>query len=284
MSNLEKTYQFIKIRGPVIPVQIAKELGTDILMASAILSELVSNKRLEISSLKVGSTPVYYLKEQEIRLQSYSKYLNDKEQKAFTLLREKQILKDTEQEPVIRVALRQIKDFAKPMNVTIKGSQELYWKWYLIDNQEASGLIKKQLGIVENKPSIQKEIVKKKEQQQKIVQPKVSKPREKKPEGVFFQKVLSYLQRNNIIIDDKQVIRKNTEMEMVIQMPTPVGKVPYFCVVKNKKRVSDNDISAAFAKGQIRKLPVLLVTPGELTKKAQELIQKEMKSVQIKKL
>jgi hypothetical protein len=69
MSNQELILQTIKTKGPVIPNQIAKVIETDILFASAHLSELVSSNKLKISNTKIGGTPGYFLPGQESRLQ-----------------------------------------------------------------------------------------------------------------------------------------------------------------------------------------------------------------------
>ena len=145
MSNQELILNTIKMKGPVIPNQIAKVIETDILFASAHLSELVSSNKLKISNTKIGSSPVYYLPGQESRLQELYKYLNDKQQKAFGMLKEKKILKDDQLEPVIRVALRAIKDFAVPLQITINNEKILFWKWYMLSNDEAGTLIKLKL-------------------------------------------------------------------------------------------------------------------------------------------
>ena len=44
------------------------------------------------------------------------------------------------------VALRNIKDFAFKLEVSVDNKSEIFWKWYLIDNNEAEKIIK---GILE---------------------------------------------------------------------------------------------------------------------------------------
>jgi len=164
MSNQEIILNTIKIKGPVIPNQIAKVIETNILFASAHLSELASSNKLKISNTKIGGTPVYYLPGQESRLQDLYKYLNDKQQKAFSLLKEKKILRDNELEPINRVALREIKDFAVPLQITANNEKILFWKWYLLTNDEAGVLIKSKLNIFQPEP--------KKQTQEAILEPK----------------------------------------------------------------------------------------------------------------
>src|SRR3989344_7962979 len=115
MDVREKIIAFIKIRGPVLPVQVSKEIKLDILMSSAYLSELVSNKKLKISYLKIGGSPLYYAQGQEAKLQNFTSNLHEKEKRIYELLSQKKILRDNELEPLSRATIRQIKDFAVPL-------------------------------------------------------------------------------------------------------------------------------------------------------------------------
>ena len=63
---------------------------------------------------------------QEDRLQEFSKYLPEKEQRACKMLRESKVLSDAELEPLYRVALRQIKDYAKPFEVSIGEDKHIF--------------------------------------------------------------------------------------------------------------------------------------------------------------
>src|SRR3989338_11307235 len=83
----DRVKQLVRLRGPLIPSQISKEIGTNILMASAILSELASKNDVKISSVKVGGTPLYYVPGQEAKLQNYLASMPQKEQEAFEQLK-----------------------------------------------------------------------------------------------------------------------------------------------------------------------------------------------------
>lgn len=128
----ERIISIIKTIGPSIPSYISSQINMSILFTSAFLSELLSEKRLKISNMRIGSSPIYFIPGQEPELQKYSTYLKSREKDAFILLRDKKFLKDSEQEPAIRVALRSIRDFAIP----IKVSEELYWKFLTASEEE----------------------------------------------------------------------------------------------------------------------------------------------------
>ena len=57
----EKILAFMRGKGPILPVEIAKHINTNILMASARLSEIKSNGKIKISHVKVCGSPLYYL-------------------------------------------------------------------------------------------------------------------------------------------------------------------------------------------------------------------------------
>jgi hypothetical protein len=296
----EKILQFIQKKGPILPVEISKHINSNILIASAHLSELSSNGRVKISNVKFGGSPLYYLPGQEGQLQKFSDNLHEKEKKAYDLLFQKKVLRDNEIEPVARVALRAIKDYAVPLQVNFKGNSEIFWRWYLLSNKDAEGLIreliteKKEELKPEQKAEKQEKITKGADKPQKAEQKpephkgpkplaKKKKPVEKIEKSVFMDRIESYLDKNKISILGKDTVRK-TEIDFLLQVPSAVGTLEYYAKAKNKKRINDTDLASAFAQGQLRKLPVLLITNGELTKRAAAMLQKDFKGMGIVKV
>jgi hypothetical protein len=119
-----KIISFIERNGPSLPIQISKEIGMNSIFTSAFLSELLDSKKIKTSSLRVGGTSLYLISGQEEQLEKFYKYLHPKEAEAFEMLKKSKILKDSDQEPAIRVALRAIKDFA----FSFKDDDQIYWK------------------------------------------------------------------------------------------------------------------------------------------------------------
>lgn len=289
MAEKENVLQLVRMKGPVLPSQISKDIGTNILFASAILSELVDKRELKLSHVKVGGSPVYYVSGQEQRLQQFANKLHEKERKAFELLRQQQILRDAQQEPVMRAALRQIKDFAKPLEVNFNGTTEIFWKWYLLSNAEAESQIKRQLGVLQQtsvqKPAVQVPTPKRVQEERKLPEQKATPFVDTaEPKDRFYKKIKYFFDKHQIKILQHKVIRKNADIELLVEIPSPVGKLTYFCKAKSKKRINDGDLSSVFIQGQGKKLPVLLLVTGEMTKKADQLLQAEFKNMQVKKL
>ena len=128
----QKIISLLKKRGPSLPVHIATETQQSILFASAFLSELISERKIKTSFMKVGNSPLYFLPNQEYQLEKFYTYLKSKEKDAFILLKQKKFLADSKQDPAIRVALRQIKDFAIPF----KKNEEIFFRYFKIPESE----------------------------------------------------------------------------------------------------------------------------------------------------
>ncbi|GAG42180.1 unnamed protein product, partial [marine sediment metagenome] len=122
---------------------IARAVGLSPLFAAAFLSELKAEQKLKVSSMKVGSSPIYYLEGQEEKLEGFIEHLNFREREAFLLLKGVGVLEDSLQTPVVRVALRAIKDFAVPVKVRVGGELKLFWKYFLLGDEEVGGFVKK---------------------------------------------------------------------------------------------------------------------------------------------
>ncbi len=278
-DNKEEILDLVKREGPVLPAQLAKEINTNILFASAILSELVDKKHLILTNVKKGGSPFYYIKGQENKLEALSEFLGGKPREIFDLLKEKKVIRDKTAQPWQRVALREIKDFAIPLNVGVSGEYEIFWKYFLADNDETKLLIKENLGITNPEKGEEKPEEKPTEE----IPHKENKPEETKKEkpkevesplvvdgGNVFDSVDKYFEENHAYVISQDSVRKGKEVNFVIDVPTVLGKLRYFVKVRSKKSISDKDIQSAWDEGNKKKLPVLFLTDGSLTKKAEK--------------
>lgn len=290
---------------PLLPNDVAKELNTNLIMASAMLSELSSNKKLRVSKLKIGSSPLYFIPEKEAQLEGYVGSLNEKDRKTVEILKNSKILRDKELDPLTRVSLRQINDFSRQIEVKNNGESELFWKWYLLPDSDAEFLIRQVLEpakVVSQKQQIVEQVstpvLAKLEpapiQAQNFLAQKqvssfsqenvaVKKEEKKAASNIFFSKIISFFEESKIKIIENTELKKSAEYDFVIEVPSPLGALTYYCKARNKKKISDADISNVFVQGQLKKLPSLLITQGELHKNAKELLQ-QLKGVSFQKI
>jgi len=100
----------------------------------------------------------------------------------------------------------------------------------------------------------------------------------------FLASVVTFCKRNKIEIVEWKIVKRNSEIDMTIKLPSAVGTVEYYCKAKNKKKINDGDLSMAFIQGQNMKLPTLLISPGQLTKKAENILLKDLKGMTFRKI
>ncbi len=297
-----KILEIVKKNGPILPVKIAKVIDKDVLFTSAVLSELVSDKEVKLSFQNLGGSPVYYVKGQENKLDMLFGALALKEKEAYKLLKKEGVLLDVALEPGIRVALRNIKDFARFLKVNFKDQELMLWRWYLVDNKKFEELAekffkkrveKKPLPEIEEKverkevvsPKAEREIKREKllgepfrktfmKNSKKVEQKKlVEKKKETKDE--FLDKVKEYLRKNNITVLEEEVVKKKREVDLVVKIPSGIGDLLYFVKARDKKTINKADLISAFYKGQEEKLPVLFLGTGKLGKKVEENLEKD---------
>ena len=320
MSANERILLLMKEKGPVIPVQLSKEIKDSILMTSARLSELLSSKKIKISAnVKVGGSPLYYLAGQESMLQNFSNNLGNVEKKAYDLISQGKVLRDSMMEPAIRVALRQIKDFAIPLNVFYNNAYETFWKWYLMDNVQAEVFIKDYLskaqsapeklvekGIEESSTKVvnypateipisspaNKEINIPKnenkstiaETQKELVKKEEPKKLRKIGEKANERHAANFFAANKLSIIESLETKKSAELEFIVELRTSIGEIRYFCKYKSKKKINDSDLSSALVQAQSKSLPLLFLSNGALSSKASDMLNKEFKGIIFKKV
>ncbi len=268
MQIKDKIISLLRMNGPSLPVHIAKGTGLSILFASAFLSELFYEKKLDISNIKVGSSPLYFLSGQEPQLERFSQYLKSKEKEAFLLLKERKFLKDSDLQPAIRVALREIKDFA----IAFQDKEEIYWRYFTVPQEEFR---KKEEPKIEEKEIIETP----KEEETKelgIFEKEVKKtPKKKAPkkktsqkqdEG-FFNKIKEFLSKENIEIMDIQNFNKE---DLVLKVKE--DKEEKLLIAYKKKKLTEEDIIKAHNLAEKNGLSYIILSMGEPVKKIKDLI------------
>jgi len=313
MQDLKfKILEYVRRYGPCLPVQLSKQINSNILFAGAVLSELVANQKVKISIAKIGGSPVYYIPGQEPKLVMLYQYLHEKEKKAYDLLKQNKVLHDRSLEPYQRVALRELKDFAYP----IQHENDLFWRWYMLSDEESINLIKEiykkdsvvnevqkeqvkleevpkqeikielpqviQQQAIEIKKEVQPVIEQKKleiikehiEQKTPVIKSKKVIKRVKKDPNQFYTNLINYLDKKKIEKLEEEITKKDKEFEIISNITSNMGTIRFLIVAKDKKKISDGDLSLAHNKAQLKKLPLIFLSNGDLMKSAKEYIEK----------
>ncbi len=315
MLNIDKTketiIEFLKQNGPALPVHISRHIKTEPMFASAILGELLNEKRIKTSDMRIGSSPLYLIPGQEAELENHSNNLTGTEKEAFLKLKEKKILKDEDQSPQFRVALRSIKDFASPFKI----QDTLYWKYLTTTNNEIQELLStnskpkeniekkeqnkdnqkqeesktnekentnKESEKVENNPNETKEQNKEKPKLEQIFEKKpVKKP--KSTESEFVEEVKNYLQEKSIELIYIEESKKR-EVTAKIRINHKNETTDYLLVAYNKKRITEKDIYNAYKKAEKSQLPYYVLARSDPPKKVQKAIDVYKSLLQIDKI
>jgi hypothetical protein len=338
MITREQLINSISRRGPVVPSDLTSELKENTIIIGAFLSELVSSKKLLLTSAKIGGSPLYFLESQRPQIVKLYPYLNEKDRRTFDLLQSSKILFDEEQTPLVRASLRMLPDFANGMKVTYKGKELYFWKWFLISDEEATVLIKESLvklfpeeekqaetivppaSAIEvppvEKPSPKTSTEFSAEDQNIPAQNNISaqstpssqstseksQPKENVPakahsdskksdvqnvlvpqEDPFVIQIISFLSKKSIKLSNILVLKKNSDFGAIATIPSQIGDITYYCRARNKKRSNEGDLAAAYVEGQMKNIPVLYVSCGDLPKKVQELLHTKYKNIKVLK-
>jgi len=132
-THRDQALEILRQSGPTVPMTIASRMNSNTMIAGAILSELAASGLVLITRLKVGGSPLYYIPGQEAALCNFCDKLGSVDKHAYDLLLERKVLKASELQPVERVALTNIPDFAKPF----QHDGALYFRWFLLNDDEA---------------------------------------------------------------------------------------------------------------------------------------------------
>jgi hypothetical protein len=247
---------------------------------------MFAEKRIKISNMRVGSSPLYYLAGQEAMLDNFVQFLNNKEKEAFFLLKEKKLLEDSVLPPPIRVAIKEIKDFAVPIKIRMDNEVKLFWKYHQTTDEEIKQIIQPisvtggneenaKQAAKEMRKDVKEEITERAIEEKKMESPDsqeqlVLAPAIKKTASVssdFLSGLKEYLRTRNIEVLEA-LVEKKKEFSAKVRVDTLFGKQEFYLHAKDKKNVNENDLSNALQKAQAEKMPALFMCAGELQKKA----------------
>ena len=289
----ERIINILREKGPSLPIHVAKELEMSSLFISAFLSELSNQRRVRMSHLRVGGSPLYYLENQEELLEPYHKYMHPKEAETFLLLKKKKVLKDSEQEPATRVALRSIRDFA----IGFKVNEEIFWRYILVSEKEARELLSPRKEKVEREEEKKKE-----EKKEEKIRKKVEKVREKegnefknplviqaerskkqKPKSNFVLKVIDFIRKKGLEIVE-ELDYKAREYNCKILIKSELGNIIFLTQAKDKKIISETDLKKLLSNAQSIPLPAFILYTGDISKKAKEYLREYGSILKAKKI
>ena len=148
----------------------------------------------------------------------------------------------------------------------------------------------------EAQPQTSEQIIKeektKEKEQKKQVKIEKEKPllelkpvKEKKPveKSHFVNNVVLKLITENIEVLEEKLIKKK-EFEGIIRVNSDIGKIKFYCIAKDKKSITDNDLTLGMQKSQEMKMPLFFISNGMLNKKALAFLEQYSSMIKFKQV
>jgi hypothetical protein len=264
LNKEEEIINFLRVVGPSLPIDISKKLGIDSFLVNAFLTELVKSGKIKESERKIGNSSYYYLQGQEEIVRN--KFLQDlkyQEKLLLEKIKKEKFIFDEDLSAQERFFIKNLLDFVTPLRVKINDNERVCWKYYATSLNEIEETIRKSIIEKEKKEEI-------KEVQKELKTEKI----EKIVSLSEFEKEIEEMLRSFSEIVEKKVVKKNNEINYVVVSNTSFGKISFYVKVKRKQKISESDLSLAFTEGNRKRMPVIFITDGEISKKVENFREK----------
>ncbi|VVB75292.1 Uncharacterised protein [Candidatus Tiddalikarchaeum anstoanum] len=277
----EQIIGLIKQLGPVVPNELTGKLGKDSFIVSALLSELIKEGLVFISSKKIGSSSVYYLKGQEDAMRKrLLPELKIPEKKTLEFFEKNKLMLRDNLEPQQRFVVDGLSDFITKMTLKINGEDKIFYKHYSIPSEVIYDELKKMNDKPKLKPqktsTVQESLflVKKEKPEKKSKKAKQAVPAEVKPEEPYVKvddASDKFFQEKGLTITKTDVVKKNSEFNFTARTNYTLPQF-YFVKYFKKNSLNEADISRAHTQAQTNKMPCLIITTGAVSKNAEKLL------------
>ena len=156
--------------------------------------------------------------------------------------------------------------------ITQEAKPELVIEQKPVLQEQAIAIHEQKLPEIREEEKIEQQTLRVERKEIKQKEPEIKKKikKETKIKQDFAMMIKDYFDEKGIKIINENVIKKEKEFEYLIEIQSKVGNVRFFLSAKDKKKLSEADLSIAHNKSQLKKLPLMILSNGELTKQAKE--------------
>ena len=289
----DKIFAFVQSKGPVLPVEVASAVDTNSFLAKAYLSDLIEEGKVRISNEKFGAEKLYYIQGQEQRVAERLKEVAN-QQKTAKIYHDPAM--KSQVTPELARKRQEFSAMAKKVEAEDK-KVKIIPKQPVQQNpparplqpiqqpQQKPRLLPKMLpkfSIFRKPPPQQpeKRVIEVKPQPRYAPQQIQNIPT--KPKN-FVDDARNFLEAQNGKIADV-LERKKKFAEFNALLPTAFGEFKVLIHIRDKKKITDSDISLLYSKSSQRNIPGLMITNGHLTRKADRFLDTVKDSVKVKVL
>ncbi len=257
----DKIIEFVKEKGPVLPVEVASKVGMNSFLAAGYLEELVESNQISSSKEKVGASRLFFVKGQESKVKERLSELGVKSTKTATIYKDKPVKETPELTKKRKEFADRLEKIESEEKVVKKPERKAPKIEVEIEEEPKMKVIPKQPAVKAARSFVREKI--------KRFTPTTSRPATDK----LIDTALNYLRDNNIkILDDpKEVTSK--ESEVVVGVPSEVGTIKFLVKIKSKKKLNKADLLQVFVEANERHMPAILLGDGELNATAKKYLK-----------
>ena len=245
----ENLLRFVRERKYTLPIDVSKNFETSTIIASAALSELVSNKIIELTYLKSGGSPFYFDKNQkDCLIQVGEKYLSSTLKPLFEKSKDKKILNENHLSIQEKMYLKELIDFIKPLEINFESKKLNFYVWFLLDLEDTKKQIlsylkgnkKQNEEPKKNSVEVQKPLI----QKEKEVEKKVSSK-----EDLF--SIDDFIQKSNFEVLEKS--KEDNKIKYLLKFKSNEIEIIFDGVLFDKK-ITQKDIIKFYTSSQRPKI------------------------------
>ncbi|MBI2041178.1 MAG: hypothetical protein HYT16_03680 [DPANN group archaeon] len=307
-NNLDKAFDIVRAQGPVLPVEVASKLGVDSFLATAYLAQLVEAGKIKQTKERIGTSFIYHLHGQENVANARIIALQQTGRKTARMF-----AKDVPQGPEVAAKQRAFADRlaeieSKEAQAKLSAAQRIQMPAVNAPAERSQANVvrviantappaqsgtsfdreTKQEFLERFKPAIAEQLAKPVQDVRHTVSHLLAEVGKKilprAHDGQLVEKALAFLVDGRADIISKDLKKKGRDADITATIPTSIGPMRFLIIVRDKKTISEADLSVAYTNGQNKKLPVIFVTNGKLTKNAQAYHQSIAGLVKMKNL
>ncbi len=263
MSMKDRIFALLKEKGPMFPAEVAAKLGGNSFLAKAYLSELVSGGAIRAESMGLKEGFIYFLPGQE-------KIAEKKVQEVINFKRTPSMYSEGKKN-ISPELLEKQKKFSQLTNETLQKDKEME-----IRRMQRIRELEEKRRIDQRKKQEEAKRISSDTQGRKLKERSLSASVQEKHESKdsFEDMAMDFIQKNGITIVEELESKRKTEIDLIVEVPSPVGNLPFFCKIRNKKKINDSDLSLVHSTAISKNMNALLITKGELSKSAKSFLEK----------
>lgn len=258
----DKILNFVKEKGPVLPVEVS--IGENSFITSAFLEELAESKEIIASKEKIGSVRLYYTKEQEAKAKERLNELGVKKETASTYA--------SKSVKVTPELAKKREDFASRLkNIEDREKKKVQPK----APEPPKKVVKPQtaqptpppIKVIPKQPplKVMGRFLKKKIAKPQISPPVVNPPNElPRDSNDFEDAAVDFLREKSIKLLSEPNEVSSKESELVVNVPSGVGPVKFLVKIREKKKLNKSDLMQYYTEALERRMPIILLLKGEL--------------------